>query len=157
MKPIIINEIDTGVELERYPEQLPTEQKVCVFEQHLGFQLPDDYRAFLLKYNGGTCKFGSVIEPIDSVLCDLYCFDTHGQYGCMPLKLPKDCEEWEGLPRNILLIGETDSGAAVGILFEEGTTTIVVIDHEMDFSQEQIIMRSPSFTQFLVDLVRNED
>ena len=157
MKTVIINETDTGVILERYPEQLPTEQEINRFEQSFGFQLPDDYRAFLLSYNGGTCKFGSIIEPLDSVLCDLYCFDTHEKYGCMPLKLPKDCEEWENLPDNILLIGETDSGDAVGILFEDEITTIVIIDHEMDFSQKQIIMRSSSFTQFLVDLVRDEE
>ena len=36
---------------ERFP--LPTEQQVAELEQRIGIRLPDAYRHFLLKYNGG--------------------------------------------------------------------------------------------------------
>ena len=157
MKHIIIESKNTGVSLERYPQLLPTEEQISTFEAQMGFRLPKDYRAFLLEYNGGTCVFGSVIESLDSVLCDLYCFDTDGTYGCMPLQLPQDCTEWEMLPHNCLLIGETDGGDAVALLFEADETAVVVIDHESAFSQEKILLRCPDFTTFLSDTVRTED
>jgi hypothetical protein len=148
MKAVVINGVDTGVVLKRNPDTLPTDEQVGAFEARLGYKLPEDYRAFLLCYNGGTCSFGNVIEPLDSTLCDLYCFDTRGEKGCMPLRLPQACAEW-GLPDNVLPIGETDGGDAVALLFASDRTEIVVISHEDVFSEGDILLRSSSFTKFL--------
>ncbi|MPQ44940.1 SMI1/KNR4 family protein [Clostridium tarantellae] len=31
-------------------------EEIKIFEQSIGFSLPDDYKQFLIKYNGGTAK-----------------------------------------------------------------------------------------------------
>lgn len=150
MKKIILNGIDTGVILQRYPPVLPLSKDIKKFEEELGYSLPQDYFDFLLNYNGGTCKFGSLLEDLHTVLADLYCFYTANEYGCMPLRLPIDCmKEWEGLRNNMLPIGEMDSGDLVVLWFNGTKSEVAVISHEDD--NMEVIYTAPSFTQFLAD------
>jgi cell wall assembly regulator SMI1 len=37
----------------QYPHPPTNEEAIADFEKELGFRLPEDYRQFLLKYNGG--------------------------------------------------------------------------------------------------------
>lgn len=152
MKQIVLNGIDTGVILQRYPPVLPLRKDIKKFEEELGYSLPQDYFDFLLNYNGGTCKFGSLLEDLQAGLADLYCFYTADEYGCMPLRLPIDClEDLAGLKNNMLPIGEMDSGDLVALWFHNTEPEVVVISHEDD--SMEVIYTAPSFTQFLSDML----
>jgi hypothetical protein len=37
----------------QHPHPPTSEEAIAAFEKELGFRLPEDYRQFLLKYNGG--------------------------------------------------------------------------------------------------------
>lgn len=65
MKEIILNGHDTTVRLENYPDFLPDEKLISDFESALAYSLPnDDYKEFLLNYNGGMrtekCNYVSI-------------------------------------------------------------------------------------------------
>jgi hypothetical protein len=58
--------------IERFP--LPSEEQIAAIERRLGVELPDDYREFILKYNGGYFsepEIRPVVEgcPQDALTC----------------------------------------------------------------------------------------
>ena len=64
------------------------------------------------------------------------------------VRLPTDClEDWEGLPDNMLPIGELDSGDLAALRFHNTGSEVVVLSHEDD--NMEVIYTAPSFTQFL--------
>ncbi|MCD8042501.1 MAG: SMI1/KNR4 family protein [Tannerellaceae bacterium] len=151
MKQIILNGINTTVNLERFDEYKPQEQDIHNFEKELGFKLPGDYREFLLNYNGGTCEFANIILPKESYLADLFgLFPKDYKTYTTKLRLPTDpelIELWEGLPTNILPIGEDDSGDMIAIKFDGENSAIEIYSHETNGFR--IEGKSSTFTEFL--------
>lgn len=52
----------------RFP--LPNEQQVADLERHLAIILPDDYRHFLLEFNGGYFTEPSIAPPVEGCPVD---------------------------------------------------------------------------------------
>jgi len=44
---------------------LPTEQQVAELESRLGVELPEDYRQYLLEFNGGVFEDPEILSPED--------------------------------------------------------------------------------------------
>src|SRR5437899_12283709 len=65
-----------------------SEGDIARFEDRLGYQLPEDYREFLLKYNGGLAMVGAVVGRDD----DPGAASEHGDAigTCMKLPGPSD-------------------------------------------------------------------
>ena len=156
MKAIILNETNTKVRLERYAKRLPSEEEILDFEQSLRYSLPIDYKEFLLAYNGGVCELKNVIMPISGYLCDLFgLYPDDYETNLMTLKLPNDpelIELWGELPSNLLPIGEVDSGDMIAIEFGNGTSKIIVVDHEGGGVEG--IASASTFTEFLVNTIK---
>jgi len=151
MKEIVLNGVATAVMLERYPAILPSEAQVQEFEQLLGYQLPADYRAFLLAYNGGITDVERAIQPIDVCICDLFGLYPGGPNERMqPLMLPTNPvlkELWGELPANLLPIGDTDGGDMLAIRFLPTGSEVVILDHETNALRE--MLRVDTFTELL--------
>lgn len=60
---------------ERFP--LPTEKQVSDLEQRIGVTLPNDYREFLLEFNGGVFSEPDILPPSDDCPSDCLTF-MHG-------------------------------------------------------------------------------
>jgi len=152
MKEIVLNGVATAVMLERYPAILPSEAQVQEFEQLLGYQLPADYRFFLLAYNGGITDVERAIQPIDVCICDLFGLYPGGTTERMqPLMLPTNPvlkELWGELPANLLPIGDTDGGDMLAIRFLPTGSEVVILDHETNALRE--MLRVDTFTELLV-------
>jgi SMI1-KNR4 cell-wall len=158
MKEIIINGIDTSVKLERYSGYLPSQKEISDFEKALGHNLPDDYKEFLLKYNGGVCELKNIVMPMSGYLCDLFgLFSDETDTTFMQLKLPSNIELtelWGALPNNLLPIGEIDSGDMIAIRFQQDKSEIVIIDHEDN--NLNVVKQENSFTAFLSNTIREK-
>ena len=159
VKEIILGNKPTTVRLQRLPESLPAPQDVAAFESTLGYELPADYREFLLRYNGGVCELKNIIVPVSGYLCDLYSLFPDGfSTDLMKLRLPSSdelTELWGALPPNLLPIGEVDSGDMIAIRFDEGGAAIVVISHEDDALS--VVHAEASFTDLLSNTKRESD
>jgi hypothetical protein len=151
MKEIVLNGVATAVMLERYPAILPSEAQVQEFEQALGYQLPADYRSFLLAYNGGITDVERAIQPIDVCICDLFGLYPGGPKERMqPLRLPTNpvlTELWGELPANLLPIGDTDGGDMLALRFLPTGSEVVILDHETNALRE--MLRVDTFTELL--------
>lgn len=154
MKEITINSIKTNVYIEMPSQSLTNIQNINSFEKELKFKLPEDYKLFLLEYNGGTCDLKNHIYSMEGNICDLYGLFPKGLYNShQQLTLPKELKDlWCEIPDNILPIGELDNGDMIAIKFLENRNKIVVIDHE-DYSYSETISVS-TFTQFLLESIR---
>jgi hypothetical protein len=49
---------------------LPTEEQVADLEERIGVSLPDDYREFLLAYNGGLFSEPDIVPPTEECPVD---------------------------------------------------------------------------------------
>jgi hypothetical protein len=57
----------------------PSEKQVADLEQRIGIRLPDDYRQYLLDYNGGYFTEPDIIPPIKE--CPLDCLNSMNGIG----------------------------------------------------------------------------
>jgi predicted transcriptional regulator len=158
MKEIILDGTNTSVKLERYSDYLPSQKEILDFEKALGFNLPIDFKEFLLNYNGGVCELKNVIMPISGYLCDLFgLYPDDSDTIFMQLKLPSNIELtelWGELPENLLPIGEVDSGDMIAIRFHPDKSEIVVIDHEEE--KLNVVKQEISFIALLSNTVREK-
>ena len=53
---------------ERFP--LPSEQQVAYLEKRIGVLLPEDYRQFLIEFNGGFFTEPDIVPPVDECPLD---------------------------------------------------------------------------------------
>lgn len=129
-----------------------SEKQIREFETSIGSSLPDDYRAFLLEFNGGQPQPGGFCydsqEPNDSVWCffplrefnkedistsspdDLYVYPIQLAYADLLGALEEMCDEMEieEFEEELLPIGTDGNGNYVCLDLKEGG--ILFYDHE---------------------------
>jgi hypothetical protein len=118
-----------------------TEEELNEFEQEIGGTLPEDYRAHMLKYNGGVPSsyylyFG---EPDDDILLSRFKSIKYGT----PL-----VEKQDYLPEDYLSIGYTQTGYLAMSLDKNEYGSIFVY-----YSEAELTKIASSFTEFLEGLV----
>lgn len=112
-----------------------TETRLARFESDLGYRLPDDYREFLLRYNGGTSLIGDTIAyvgerapPFDPgpELRDFYSLGAEEEY--RQLRLPAE-HTWQ-LPPHLLPFASDSFGNEIALDLSRSPTPVVFLDHE---------------------------
>jgi hypothetical protein len=91
------------------------ESDVLRFEQAIGCRLPEDYREFLLVFNGGQISLDQVVFPIghgsDTAVLNVFCSLNSPRLNIEEMyDLLKNDDEF---PRVLLLIGYDDNGSGV--------------------------------------------
>ncbi|WGH75103.1 SMI1/KNR4 family protein [Tenacibaculum tangerinum] len=138
---------------------LKTNQKlspadISDFETQIGKVLPDDYKQHMLNWNGGGVHQYN-LEHVN--------FPEHSDYGLLGLApishskstiLNKMNALSSALPSNYIPIGRTRGGGTILMSLENNETYGNI---EVMFSEGDIINMSPSFSQFLEDMVEEED
>ncbi len=147
-----------------------SEERLAKLESKLKARLPDDYRAFLLQYNGGRpapCRFTFAVEGEEQESILEWFFALHDQpyeededwepdaseglppYFAQSLEgVRKDCRS--ELPKaKVLPIGRDPSGNLVCLGYAgKWVGKVYLFDHEM----ERLVPLAGSFTEFLAGL-----
>lgn len=130
-----------------------TQQMINDFEQHIGFSLPDDYKIFLLKYNGGTPKVRYSTFTVEELNENISLDVLHG-LGINELDLKKRNDEYmDDLLPKCIIIGD-DPGAGMIVLNNDYETKGVYYwDHSFYFEKsnedENIYKIADSFQDFI--------
>jgi hypothetical protein len=104
---------------------LPTEEQVADLEKRLGIAFPDDYRQFILSYNGGYFSEPDIIPPSDEcpVDCLRYMHGIGATHPTSELATKKQLailnDEYPPYPPRILPIGYTIMGNFIVLMFPE--------------------------------------
>jgi len=129
------------------------------YEKSLGTSLPTDYREFLILHNGGTpekylvCRSGSN-EPSE-VWNDSLGLHNGPTY-CRLDIATKDLKEY--LPKDIIPFATDPGGNSFCIgISGEYRGKIYFWDHEQAQDQDSISELASSFTEFVANLVSEED
>ncbi|WP_227871732.1 SMI1/KNR4 family protein [Flavobacterium kingsejongi] len=122
-----------------------TPEELNKFELEIELSLPEDYKAHMLKYNGGTplsyyFYFG---EPEDGIRLS-YFFSI--EYGALLV------EKQDYLPKMHISIGKTETGYLSMSLDEENFGAIYVY-----YSEVELELIATSFTEFLNGLIDYSD
>lgn len=97
------------------------EEAVNNFQEFVGFEIPEDYKQFLLKHNGGTttvqnCKF--YVDGLDTLVC------LQALYGLELLDKELDLQKWheenrEDLHKNCIIIGNATCAGKILLINNE--------------------------------------
>jgi hypothetical protein len=93
-----------------------TEYDVLRFEQAVGCRLPEDYREFLLIFNGGQTSLDQVVFPIDDSGNDTTILNSFCKLNSPQGNLEKTHDRLKNddeFPRDLLVIGYDDGGSRV--------------------------------------------
>jgi hypothetical protein len=127
--------------VERFP--LPTEARVAELEQRIAIRLPDDFREFVLTYNGGCFSEPHIIPPSKECPLDRLTF-MHGIGATHPtaeLGRARDLALWDDNdPPQIVPIGYTIMG-----------NFILVITHAEN--QGWVLLRTSDESFFLAESI----
>jgi SMI1 / KNR4 family (SUKH-1) len=141
-----------------HPYRMLSEQKLLEFELKLGIHLPEDYRSFLKKYNGGKPKPAGfwIQRGVD-------CSEVYQFYGLHNgpkwLSLEYYVEEQPKLPKDYLAIGIDGTGKFLCMKLQgQNNGSIYFIDHEIhDLNKPDsltgLIKVANSFAEFLSGLI----
>jgi hypothetical protein len=117
------------------------EETIVDFERSLGITLPNSYRSFLLKHNGGMPEpnyFPLLNNPIDkfAIVNYLYCISSGDDYDIRNIIISMEGR----LPRDLLPIGEDPGGNLICIAVSGSNFGKVYFwDHE-----DELPLRQPS-------------
>ena len=130
------------------------EKNIKDFEQHIGFSLPDDYKEFLRKYNGGTPKIRYstfTVADLDEEI------PLHVLYGlCVDKKL--DLHTWhseyeDDLGEYSIIIGHDHGSGIIVLVNEADVKEVYYWDHTFNFEQsseeENTYKIADSFQDFI--------
>jgi len=122
-----------------------TAEDLNEFEKEIGLTLPEDYRAHMLKYNGGlpSSYYLYYGEPDDGILLSGFKSIKYGD---------SLVEKQDYLPENCLSIGYTETGYLAMSLDENEYGSIFVY-----YSEAELTKIAASFTEFLDGLVDYTD
>lgn len=133
-----------------------TKKMIQDFENQIDFRLPDDYKEFLIKYNGGIPYNGYAIFRIEELKEDVP-LDVLLGLGVDNLDLSKRNQEYreDMLPRSIV-IGDDPGCGMIVLIAEKEDQGIYYWDHAFTFEQSNedsnVYKISDSFTEFLETL-----
>ncbi len=138
-----------------------TKQMIDEFEKHIGFALPQDYREFLMEYNGGSTdnRYPSIFvkEIQESIPLHVLC----------GLNVPHlDLYQWNDEYRsdllpNSLIIGHDPSECMIVMICDSKDKGVYAWDHSWYFPQSSeesnIYWMAGSFSEFMKALKEPED
>lgn len=129
------------MELFKAENQLISRKELKEFETKIGLSLPEDYKAHMLKYNGGS-------------VVNIYLFfgvpdDGINLFGFYPIKYGTTLfvDRKDYLPENHIGIGRTGTGYLAMSLDEKTYGSIYV-----HYSEVELEFLAPSFTEFIEGL-----
>jgi hypothetical protein len=135
-----------------------SESSLAEFEQAYGLQLPPEYRAFLLEFNGGvpSPSFFWIVEPTDGSSVNQF-YGLHD--GPQPLSIHTYAGiERYGIPSHMLPIGDDGVGNSICVVARGRMAgEIHFLDHEVHpyddpESTMGITRLASSFGEFLASL-----
>ncbi|ANB59920.1 SMI1/KNR4 family protein [Anoxybacteroides amylolyticum] len=114
-----------------------TVQMIDEFEQYIGFSLPEDYRHFLLQYNGGKPReryYSFFVEELNESipLNVLYGLDTDIEQ--VNLKVWHD-EYRDDLIENCIIIGSDPGSGMIVLVNDNEERGVYYWDHSWHFDQ----------------------
>jgi hypothetical protein len=139
----------------QYPHPPTTEAAIANYEKELGFRLPEDYRQFLLKYNGGNrpSRSGFGYKYADGK-AQSSAVDSFFGLGLEPTYNLKMNQNPQDKPDYLLMIGY-DLGSWLGIgITSETKGQVYIWEH---CRQMDVILLAKSFHEFLNMLEDSED
>ena len=154
---VIVGGAKTPVVLED-PGPKPTKSDLAAFEAHLGFELPEDYRAFLAKYNGGDPVVGVVRGRDDDPTVAYQHGDSVNSFLKVPVKgksigsdslLRASTARVPALPADTLVIAEDAGGNAFVLALGTRRGEIRFVDHESSEPFEKQRVMAESFSDLL--------
>lgn len=130
------------------------------FEKSIGFLLPDDYKQFLIKYNGGTSRVRystfKVEELNENIPLDvLYGIDVEKKQ----LDLQKVNDEYiDDMLQNCIIIGDDPGAGMIVLINDDDSEGVYYWDHSFHFAQsseeKNIYKIADSFKDF-IDILKN--
>jgi len=104
---------------DRFP--LPSEEQVEDVERRAGFELPPDYRQFLLDYNGGRFELPEIIVEDDEFKGDgLVClFGVNADHPIAEVASPRLLAIFDDDPPIAMPIGDTAGAGLIVLVVEE--------------------------------------
>ncbi|MEC0347757.1 SMI1/KNR4 family protein [Peribacillus frigoritolerans] len=135
-----------------------TEEAVNNFQEFVGFEIPEDYKQFLLKHNGGTttvqnCKF--YVDGLDTLVC------LHALYGLELQDKELDLQKWheenrEDLHKNCIIIGNDTCAGKILLINNEEEKGVYFWDQgwysDPSSQDENIYKVASSFQSFIEGL-----
>lgn len=107
------------------------------FEQHIGFQLPDDYKKFLREYNGGMQADGYPTFYVEELNENI---PLSVLYGLNTDKTESDLQDWhdeyaDDLIPNSIIIGDDPGSGLIVLLHDPEAKGIYYWDPAFNFEQ----------------------
>lgn len=136
---------------------MATEETVRNFEQHIGFSLPDDYKQFLIEYNGGTPQVRYSTFTVEA-LSEIIPLDV--LYG-LGIDSEMDLQDWNDeyrsdLLSNSIIIGRDPGTGMVVLINDAEIKGVFYWDHSLFFNQsneeENVYKIYDSFQEFINQL-----
>ena len=136
-----------------------SEERLEAFERRIGTTLPPDYRAFLLRYNGGQPQPGGfwIKEGVEgSDVCRFYGLHDGPTWYMIEAYLERP---QLGIPPGLLVIGDDGTGNRICLsVREDERGAVYFYDHELHprnpETYEGITKLADSFTEFLAGLTQ---
>lgn len=136
---------------------MATEETVRNFEQHIGFSLPDDYKQFLIEYNGGTPQVRYSTFTVEA-LSEIIPLDV--LYG-LGIDSEMDLQDWNDeyrsdLLSNSIVIGRDPGTGMVVLINDAEIKGVFYWDQSLFFNQsneeENVYKICDSFKEFINQL-----
>lgn len=136
---------------------MATEETVRNFEQHIGFSLPDDYKQFLIEYNGGTPQVRNSTFTVEA-LSEIIPLDV--LYG-LGIDSEMDLQDWNDeyrsdLLSNSIVIGRDPGTGMVVLINDAEIKGVFYWDQSLFFNQsneeENVYKICDSFKEFINQL-----
>lgn len=142
--------------LSQVEEQLSIE-RVLEVERLIGLTLPDEYKAHLLKYNGGRCipnKFSFVEEGKTEESCiDWFLAIYDGEYDNLTKYIMIYKIDEMRLPKHILPIAHDPGGNLICISCDQKDNGYIYFwDHEKEGNNTNLYLIEQGFSLFLNSL-----
>ncbi|MEJ9231824.1 SMI1/KNR4 family protein [Peribacillus butanolivorans] len=135
-----------------------SQEAVNNFEKYVGFEIPADYKQFLLEYNGGTttvqnCKF--YVDALDTLVC------LNVLYGLDLEEKELDLQKWheenkKDLHKNCIIIGNDTYAGKILLIYNEEEKGVYFWDQgwysDPSSQDENIYKVAESFKSFIEGL-----
>jgi cell wall assembly regulator SMI1 len=135
-----------------------TDKEVAYIEKKIGYCLPNEYREFLLKHNGGKCPnrgfvFMENSQESDSEVRSFYAVGGINGYYDLEENMDIYIFDEKRLPDFYIPIAEDDLGNLICISGDESDYGYIYFwDHEKEGEKENMYIIADSFNKFINNL-----